>query len=301
MIDFIRTPEERFKRITNYSFKANYQDINGLRMHYVDEGPATADPVLMLHGEPSWSYLYRHMIPVCAAAGHRVIAPDLIGFGKSDKPTQLDAYSYQSHMDWMTDFIEKLDLKNITLVCQDWGSLIGLRLAAENESRFKAIVVGNGMLPTGDMPVPKAFKIWKNFALHSPWFPIARIIDAASFKSLGKSERQAYDAPFPNSKYKAGARAFPRLVPVTPDDPAADANRVAWKILEKWKKPFLTTFSNGDPITRGGDQYMRDRIPGSKGLNHITLKGGHFLQEDAGAEFAQAVNELLADMEKPNI
>lgn len=196
----------------------------------------------------------------------------------------------------MQAFIEKLDLKNITLVCQDWGSLIGLRLAAENESRFKAIVVGNGMLPTGDMPVPKAFKIWKNFALHSPWFPIARILDTGSFKSLGKSERQAYDAPFPNSKYKAGARAFPRLVPVTPDDPAADANHAAWKILDKWEKPFLTTFSNGDPITRGGDKYMQNRIPGSKGLKHITLTGGHFLQEDSGAEFAQAVNDLLADI-----
>lgn len=298
MIDFVRTPEERFKRLSNYSFAPNYQDIDGLRMHYVDEGPTSADPVLMLHGEPSWSYLYRHMIPVCAAAGHRVIAPDLIGFGKSDKPTALDAYSYQSHMDWMTAFIEKLDLKNITLVCQDWGSLIGLRLAAENESRFKAIVIGNGMLPTGDIAVPKAFKIWKNFALHSPWFPIARIIDSGSFKSLGKSERQAYDAPFPNAKYKVGARAFPRLVPVTPDDPAANANRAAWDILEKWHKPFLTTFSNGDPITRGADKYMRDRIPGSKGLNHITLKGGHFLQEDSGAEFAKAINELLADMQK---
>jgi len=298
MIDFVRTPEERFKNLPNYTFEPNYVDIGGLRMHYVDEGPASADPVLMLHGEPSWSYLYRHMIPVCAAAGHRVVAPDLIGFGKSDKPTRLEDYSYKTHMEWMLKFIEKMDLTNITLVCQDWGSLLGLRLAAENESRFKAIVIGNGMLPTGDQKVPGAFSIWKNFALHSPWFPIARVIEFGSFKSLSKDERRAYDAPFPDAKHKVGARAFPRLVPTTPDNPASEDNRAAWKVLEEWKKPFLTAFSNGDPITKGGDKYMQGRIPGSAGLNHITLKGGHFLQEDSGAEFAQAVNGLLADMQK---
>ena len=293
MVEFVRTPDERFKKLPNYMFEPNYVDVDGLRMHYVDEGPVSADPILMLHGEPTWSYLYRFMIPVCAAAGHRVIAPDLIGFGKSDKPTRIDDYTYQSHMDWMLAFIEKMDLTNITLVCQDWGSLIGLRLAAENPSRFKAIVVGNGMLPTGDQQAPAAFRMWKNFALHSPWFPIARIVEFGSFKSLSKDERRAYDAPFPTSKYKIGTRAFPRLVPTDTNNPATEANRAAWKALEKWDKPFLTTFSNGDPITKGGDQYMRDRIPGSKGMNHITLKGGHFLQEDSGAEFAQAINEML--------
>ncbi|OUR89344.1 haloalkane dehalogenase [Gammaproteobacteria bacterium 42_54_T18] len=296
MVEFVRTSDERFKKLPNYTFEPNYVDIDGLRMHYVDEGPTSADPILMLHGEPTWSYLYRYMIPVCAAAGHRVIAPDLIGFGKSDKPTKMEDYTYQTHMDWMLAFIEKMDLNNITLVCQDWGSLIGLRLAAENSSRFKAIVVGNGMLPTGDQEAPAAFKIWKNFALHSPWFPIARIIEFGSFKSLSKDERRAYDAPFPTSKHKMGSRAFPRLVPTDTNNPATEANRAAWKALEKWEKPFLTTFSNGDPITKGGDKYMRDRIPGSKGLNHITLKGGHFLQEDSGAEFAKAINELLADV-----
>ena len=294
MVEFVRTPDERFKKLPNYTFEPNYVDIDGLRMHYVDEGPASADPILMLHGEPTWSYLYRYMIPVCAAAGHRVIAPDLIGFGKSDKPTKIDDYTYQTHMDWMLAFIEKMDLKNITLVCQDWGSMIGLRLAAENSSRFKAIVVGNGMLPTGDQKMPGAFSIWKNFALHSPWFPIARIVEFGSFKSLSKDERRAYDAPFPTSKHKIGTRAFPRLVPTDTKNPATEANRAAWKALEKWEKPFLTTFSNGDPITKGGDKYMRDRIPGSKGMNHITLKGGHFLQEDSGAEFAQAINGMLA-------
>jgi len=295
-MEFVRTPENCFERLADYPFTAHYCEIgsNGMRMHYLDEGPASADPVLMLHGEPSWSYLYRHMIPIVAAAGHRVIAPDLIGFGKSDKPTALADYSYQSHMDWMLAFVEKLDLNNITLVCQDWGSLIGLRLAAEQEPRFKAIVVGNGMLPTGDNKVPAAFKLWKNFALYSPWFPIARIINSGTFKTLGPEERKAYDAPFPSSKYKAGARAFPRLVPVTPDDPATAANRAAWQVLEKWSKPFLTTFSNGDPITRGGDRFMQERIPGAQGLPHQTLVGGHFLQEDSPVPFARAINDLLA-------
>ena len=296
MIDFVRTPEERFKNLPNYAFTAHYIEVDGLRMHYVDEGPQDADPILMLHGEPSWSYLYRHMIPICAAAGHRVIAPDLIGFGKSDKPTDVAAYSYQQHMDWMTAFITQLDLKNITLVCQDWGSLIGLRLAAEQESRFKAIVVGNGMLPTGEQQTPRAFKLWKAFALNSPWFPIGRIIEFGSFKSLSKDELRAYDAPFPSAKYKAGARAFPALVPVSPDNPATEANKAAWKVLENWHKPFLTTFSNGDPITRGGDKHMQARIPGAQGMPHVTLKGGHFLQEDSATEFAQAVNGLLASL-----
>jgi haloalkane dehalogenase len=296
MTAFVRTPDSRFNNLPNYNFKANYMNVDGLRMHYVDEGPLNTDPILMLHGEPSWSYLYRYMIPVCTAAGHRVIAPDLIGFGKSDKPTNIKDYSYQTHMDWLLSFIEQLDLTNITLVCQDWGSLLGLRLAAENESRFKAIVVGNGMLPTGEEPIPTAFKLWKAFALNSPWFPIGRIVEMGSFKSFSKGERRAYDAPFPNSKYKAGTRAFPALVPTSSDNPASKANKDAWKVLKKWKKPFVTAFSNGDPITRGGDKYMRKLIPGSQGMKHIKLKGGHFLQEDSGTEFAEVINNLLKEI-----
>lgn len=298
MIPFLRTPDSQFNNLPNYAFEPNYIDIDGLRMHYVDEGPEQSDPILMLHGEPTWSYLYRHMIPICAAAGHRVIAPDLIGFGKSDKPLKISDYSYKTHMNWLQSFIDQLDLNNITLVCQDWGSLLGLRLAAENESRFKAIVVGNGMLPTGEQKAPKAFKIWRAFAENSPVFPIARIIESGCFKSLSKDERRAYDAPFPDKKYKAGTRAFPGLVPTSPDNPATEANKAAWQVLEKWHKPFLTTFSNGDPITRGGDKYMQKRIPGAKGMPHITLTGGHFLQEDSGTEFAQAVNLLLQSMQK---
>jgi len=291
----IRTPEDRFEKLTNYPFSPNYIDVDGMRMHYIDEGPKDGKVILMMHGEPSWSYLYRHMIPVCVAAGHRVIAPDLIGFGKSDKLTDLSDYSYKKHMGWMQSFLDQLELSDITLVCQDWGSLIGLRLAAENESHFSAIAVGNGMLPTGEEGrIPKAFKIWQNFARYSPWFPIARIVESGVFKGFSKEERRAYDAPFPSSKYKAGARAFPRLVPTTPNDPANAANKEAWKVLEKWEKPFLTLFSNGDPIMRGLDKIFLKRVPGCKGMPHKTLIGGHFLQEDSGPVFAQAVNELVA-------
>ena len=228
----IRTPESRFAGLPDYPFAPNYLDVGGtatpgLRMHYLDEGPRDGRVVLMLHGEPSWSYLYRHMIPPVVAAGCRVIAPDLIGFGKSDKLTRISDYSYQSHMDWLTALVEQLDLRDITVVGQDWGSLLGLRLAAEQEPRCAAIVIGNGMLPTGDQPVPKAFRIWKHFALYSPWFPIGRIVASGVRRKLPDGERAAYDAPFPSAQYKAGARAFPRLVPVTPDDPASPANRTS--------------------------------------------------------------------------
>jgi haloalkane dehalogenase len=293
----IRTPDALFKNLPNYRFKENFLDVDGMRMHYVDEGPKDKLPILMMHGEPTWSYLYRHMIPICVAAGHRVIAPDLIGFGKSDKPIDIKDYSYQTHMNWMQSFIDQLELDQITLVCQDWGSLIGLRLAAENQARFKAIVLGNGGLPTGEIPPTKAFKKWKAFAKYSPWFPIAKIIESGCFKKLSKEERRAYNAPFPSSKYKAGSRAFPLLVPVTPENPASNANKKALEVFKHWEKPFLTTFSNGDPVTRGGEKIFQNLVPGCKNQPHKRLVGGHFLQEDASTEFASAVNELLASME----
>ncbi|WP_020406062.1 haloalkane dehalogenase [Hahella ganghwensis] len=296
-MNIIRTPEERFENLPDYPFSPNYLDLENLRMHYVDEGPRDSEyTVLMLHGEPSWSYLYRHMIPVCTAAGHRVVAPDLIGFGKSDKPTRLEDYSYAGHVEWLRQFVDRLDLQRICLVCQDWGSLLGLRLATLMPNRFDAIVVGNGFLPTGEQKVPFVFKAWRAFAVYSPWFPISRIVNAGCFKNLSDEERRAYDAPFPGSNYKAGTRAFPRLVPTEPDALGAEENRRAWRILQQWKKPFLTTFSNGDPIMRGGDRYFQERIPGAKGQPHVTLKGGHFLQEDSGPQFAAEVNRLLERM-----
>ena len=287
---FVRTPDERFANLSGYDFAPHYVDIDGLRMHYVDDGPSAADPVLLLHGEPSWSYLYRKMIPPLVAAGHRVIAPDLIGFGKSDKPTSQSDYSYAGHVDWMRQFIEALDLNNITLFCQDWGSLIGLRVAVENEARFARIALGNGGLPTGDREPPRVFKIWRAFARWSPWFPIGRIIQSGTIIKLSKEEMAAYDAPFPSAKYKAGARAFPRLVPTTPDNPASDANRRAWDRFERWEKPFLTTFSNRDPITRGGDRPFQSKVPGAQDLEHVKIRNaGHFLQEDKGKELAEVL------------
>jgi len=283
----VRTPDERFVDLPGYDFAPHYVEIGSLRMHYVDEGPSNAAPVLLLHGEPSWSYLYREMIPLLAAAGHRVIAPDLIGFGKSDKPVSRSDYSYAGHIDWMRQFIEALDLKSITLFCQDWGSLIGLRVAAENEHRFARIALGNGFLPTGEEEFPRAFKIWRAFARWSPWFPIGRIIQSGTVNELSREEVAAYDAPFPTAKYKAGARAFPRLVPTTPDNPASDANRRAWDTFKRWEKPFLTTFSNRDPVTRGGDQKL---VPGAQGLEHVKIRNaGHFLQEDKGEELAEVL------------
>ena len=289
----LRTPDSRFEDLPDYPFAPHYLEVDGLRMHTVDEGPRDAPPILMLHGEPSWSYLYRFMIPPCAVR-YRVLAPDLIGFGRSDKPTSIGDYSYQNHLDWLREFIEVLDLERITLVCQDWGALLGLRLAAEQEQRFARIVVGNGALPTGDQKPPAIFKIWKLFARWSPWFPISRIVDMGCFKKLSPAERRAYEAPFPTARHKAGTRAFPRLVPITPGDPAAAANRAAWQTLKGWKKPFLTAFSNGDPIMRGGDRHFQKQVPGCQGQPHATLKGGHFLQEDAGPEFARLIVDWLA-------
>ena len=292
----LRTPEDRFTRLPAYDFEPHYVDIDGLRMHCVDDGPADAAPVLLLHGEPSWSYLYRKMIPPIAAAGHRVIAPDLIGFGKSDKPAAQRDYSYAAHVDWMRQFIETLDLTNITLFCQDWGSLIGLRVAAENGHRFGRIVLGNGAMPTGDQEMLRAFRTWRAFARWSPWFPIGRIVQAGTVTDLPADVVAAYDAPFPSASYKAGARAFPRLVPARPDDPASAANRRAWEVLRKWDRPFLTTFSNRDPITRGLDKTFQERVPGARGREHVKIRNaGHFLQEDKGEELAEVLIRFVAE------
>ncbi|SFM74519.1 haloalkane dehalogenase [Marinobacter zhejiangensis] len=294
----LRTEEARFTGLPDYPFTPNYLEVEpGLRMHYAEQGPRNAAPVIMLHGEPSWSYLYRHMIPKVAAAGHRVLAPDLVGFGKSDKPAEISDYSYDSHMRWLSTWLEALELTNITLVCQNWGSLLGLRLVAEHPEKFERIIVGNGTLPTGDTRAPAAFTLWKTFASYSPWFPISRIVQLGTGRTLSARELAAYEAPFPSSEYKAGARAFPRLVPISPNDPVSEANRIAWKVLEKWRKPFITCFSSGDPITRGGDRHMQRRIPGAHGQPHITLRGGHFLQEDSPDAFAR----IIIDACKPEL
>jgi haloalkane dehalogenase len=291
----LRTDEARFENLPGYPFPANYMELtNGLRVHYVDEGPRTGDPVLMLHGEPSWSYLYRKMIPVFTQAGFRAVAPDLIGFGKSDKPASSRDYSYQGHVDWMSEWLQEMALTNITLVCQDWGSLIGLRLVAAHQGLFGRVVLANGGLPTGDRDLPKAFKTWQAFSKFSPILPVGRILQMGTATKLSKEVLAAYDAPFPNAAYKAGARIFPSLVPTTPDDPASQANRDAWEVLRKFDKPFLTAFSDGDPITRGGDRIFQRLVPGARGQPHTTIQGGgHFLQEDKGETLAATVLAFL--------
>lgn len=294
-MELLRTPDERFTNLPGYTFAPHYITVDGVRIHYIDEGPDDAEPVLMLHGEPSWAFLYRKMIPVVTAAGYRVIAPDLVGFGRSDKPAQREDYTYQRHMDWMKGVIEQLDLRDINLVCQDWGGLIGLRLAAENEQRFARIIAANTGLPTGDQPMSAAFYRWQQFSQTAPVFDIGRVVKNGCVTLLSNEVVAAYNAPFPDDSYKAGARQFPALVPTKPDDPASEANRQAWGVLTHWEKPFLTAFSDSDPITHGGDRVLQKLIPGAQGQPHTTINGaGHFLQEDKGEELAEVVVGFLS-------
>lgn len=292
--DALRTPDARFQNLAGYAFAPHYAEVEGYRVHYIDEGPPAAAPVLMMHGEPTWAYLYRKMIPIVAAGGHRVIAPDLIGFGRSDKPKDIATHTYAFHVETMKALLAKLDLKNITLVCQDWGSLIGLRVAAEMPDRFARIVVGNGALPVGDGDMPAAFGTWRQMVVgfqKAGDMPIGPNIARQHGAAIGAG----YAAPYPDKTYKAGPLALPLLVPITPDDPASAANRKAWDVFHTWNKPFLTSFSDGDPITRGQDKLFQERIPGARGRRHATILGaGHFLQEDKGEEFAQVVLEFLA-------
>jgi haloalkane dehalogenase len=292
-MDALRTPDERFADLPDFPWTPRYTEIAGLRMAHVEDG--SGPTVLMLHGEPTWSFLYRKMIPGIAAAGLRAVAPDLIGFGRSDKPTAPSDYSYRQHVDWLVAWIEALDLRGITLFCQDWGSLLGLRIAAEHPDRFDRIVVGNGFLPIADRPTPPAFRAWRAFARFTPVFPTGRIVQAGTARRLTAAERAAYDAPFPSERYKQGARAFPRLVPTDPDDPAVPANRRAWEALGRWEKPFLTAFGKKDPILGWADRLLQRHVPGAQGQPHRDLAhAGHFLQEDAGEELAAVVAGFVA-------
>jgi haloalkane dehalogenase len=292
-MDVLRTPEARFAGLPDFPWTPRYTEIDGLRMAHVEDG--SGPTVLMLHGEPTWSFLYRKMIPGIAAAGLRAVAPDLIGFGRSDKPAARGDYSYQRHVDWLVAWIEALDLSAVTLFCQDWGSLLGLRIAAEHPDRFDRIVVGNGFLPIADRPAPAAFRAWRAFARYTPVFPTGRIVQAGTARRLTAPERAAYDAPFPSERYKQGARAFPRLVPTEPGDPAVPANRRAWEALGRWEKPFLTAFGKKDPILGWADRMLQRHVPGARGRPHRDLShAGHFLQEDAGEELAAIVAEFVA-------
>lgn len=295
----LRTPDDRFLNLPGYAFAPHYLQVadgegGELRMHYLDEGERDAPIVLLLHGEPTWSYLYRKMIPPLSAAGFRVVAPDLIGFGKSDKPLERADYTYARHVGWLWSCIEQLKLRDVTLFCQDWGSLLGLRIVAEHPDVFARVAVGNGGLPTGDQQMPAAFQAWRTFSQETPVFDIGMIVGGGCKSSPSPEIIAAYNAPFPDDTYKAGARVFPALVPAEPNDPAAPANRAAWQVLMQWNKPFLTTFSDKDPITRGGELVFQKLVPGTAGQPHVTIQdAGHFLQEDKGEELADALIAFL--------
>ncbi len=296
----LRTPDERFENLPGYDFVPHYLEVDdfeggALRLHYLDEGPAGAEPVLLLHGEPSWSYLYRKMIPPLVRAGHRVIAMDLIGFGRSDKPSEREDYTYARHVAWVESAFDQLNLENVTLVCQDWGGLIGLRLLASRPDKFARAVAANTMLPTGEQDPGEAFLAWQQFSQEVPEFPVGKIIAGAVTCELAPEIVAAYDAPFPEEAFKAGARQFPVLVPTSIDDPAHADNVAAWEVLKQWQKPFLTAFSDSDPVTRGGEKAFQKLIPGAQGQAHTTIKnGGHFLQEDQGEALADVVVDFIA-------
>lgn len=300
-MDALRTPDDRFADLPGYAFEPHYVEIpdgegGTLRVHHLDEGDPAAPVVLLLHGEPSWSYLYRHMIPVLVAAGLRAVAPDLVGFGRSDKPTVRTDYTYARHVQWLSSHLfDLLDLRDITLVGQDWGGLLGLRLVAAEPDRFAAVVAANTFLPTGDGKAGDAFLAWQKFSQEAPELPIGNIVNGGCTTALSAEVIAAYNAPFPDETYKEGARQFPILVPTSRDDPEAPANRAAWEVLAVFERPFLCAFSDSDPVTAGSERHLMERIAGTRGQAHTTIVGGgHFLQEDRGPELAKVVVDLIA-------
>jgi haloalkane dehalogenase len=300
-MEALRTPDDRFADLPDFGFEPHYVEVpdgegGRLRIHHLDEGPADGEVVLCLHGEPSWSFLYRHMVPVLVDAGLRVIAPDLVGFGRSDKPARRADYTYAAHVEWVRQAVfGELGLADVTLVAQDWGGLIGLRLVGEHPDRFARVVAANTFLPTGDRPPGEAFLRWQAYSQDVAELPIGRIVDGGCATDLLAEVVAGYDAPFPDEAYKEGARQFPTLVPTRPDDPASEANRKAWEGLRRFDRPFVCAFSDSDPITAGADRVLRAEIPGCEGQTHTTIAGGgHFLQEDRGPELARVVVDLVA-------
>lgn len=296
----LRTPDDRFEDLPGFPFEPHYVEIpdgdgGTLRVHHVDEGDPGGPVVLLLHGEPSWSYLYRHMIPVLVDAGMRAVAPDLVGFGRSDKPASRTDYTYARHVAWLeAHVIDALDLRDITLVCQDWGGLLGLRLVAAHPDRFARVVAANTFLPTGDRHPGEAFLNWQRFSQEVPQLPVGTIVNGGCTTDLPPEVIAAYDAPFPDESYKEGARQFPTLVPTSPEDPEAPANRAAWESLKAYDKPFLCAFSDQDPITAGSERVLKQLVPGAADQPHTTIEGGgHFLQEDRGPQLAQVVIDLI--------
>ncbi len=326
----LRTPCERFENLVDYPFEPHYAQVSDreegdLRIHYIDEGPRDGRVVLLLHGQPAWSYLYRHMIPPLAELGFRVIAPDLVGFGRSDKPAKQEDYTYARHVAWMSDWLDTLDLTDITVFFQDWGSLIGLRLVAAFPERFSAVVLANGGLPTG--PIPEAFSeslkeayktlpvvkaedlgekfhdtsgvpgmlYWRKYTAESEEFarPSSVFSVMESAVSLSAEELECYNAPFPDESFLSGARRFPSLVPLFPDEPEVEENKAAWEVLKEFKKPFMLAFSDNDPVTAGGDKAFKKYVPGCQNIEHRTIgPAGHFLQQEQPEQCVQAIIDI---------
>ncbi|NVM44503.1 MAG: haloalkane dehalogenase [Candidatus Lokiarchaeota archaeon] len=292
----LKTPEIRFENLPDFPFEPHYLDVKRIRIHYLDEGPRSSECVLLMHGEPSWCFLYRYMIPILINAGYRTLAPDLVGFGRSDKPTEQSDHTYRKHVEWIIQWVRLLNLQKITLFCQDWGSLIGLRVAIENQDRFSRIVLSNGGLPTGEQRMSDAFLNWREFSRTADKFDVGRIVQGGTIKNLSRDVIKAYDAPFPDDSFKAGARIMPSLVPISKDDPEHLTNKKAIEQFGKWKKPFLTAFSDGDPITKGGEKFWQETVPGAQSQNHTTIRdAGHFVQEDRGPELAKLIIRFIKD------
>ena len=289
-IDFVRTPDDRFVDLVDWPYAAHYLEVDGLRMAYVDEGPVGATTLLLLHGEPTWGYLYRRMIPTLVAAGYRVIAPDLIGFGRSDKPVERSAYTYRGHVAWVAEFVNALGLSDLTLFCQDWGGLIGLRVAAESPGLFARLIITNTALPVGS-PMGDGFMRWQKASQKMPEMHCGRILQLSALaRELSDAEVQAYQAPYPDETYMSGPRQFPLLVPTSTDNPAVEANVAAWRVLEAWTKPVLVLWAPDDPVFGATQSTFVDRIPGAAGQPHQTFSpAGHFIQDDAGEQVAAAV------------
>lgn len=327
----LRTDDDRFANLAEFPFTPQYTAVDNqgetdLRMHYLDEGPEAGEVILCLHGQPSWSYLYRKMIPLLSSQGYRVIAPDLIGFGRSDKPAARDNYTYANHVHWLSSFVDRLQLRQLTLVCQDWGGLIGLRTLALQPDRFSRVVASNTGLPDAqgmspDMAAPMrelfatipalppaemsamlvknemgaGFMYWIKHCSEYADFSVSAVMNLTARSSLSEAQKKAYDAPFPSEEYQQGARQFPSLVPIFPDDPEVLRNREAWKELGKFNKPFLTAFTDSDPVTAGAHVRFQKEVPGAQNQPHMTIKdAGHFVQEDAGPEFAGIITAFCS-------
>ena len=298
-MEVLRTPEERFNDLDGYEFSSHFADLNSfdgtaLRLHYLDEGPREAAPVLLMHGNPSWSYLYRNMIGPLVAGGHRVVVPDLIGFGRSDKPATADDYSIASHLDWLAQWVMQLDLKDITLFGQDWGGMLGTLLVVDHPERFARVIMSNTGLPAGE-GASQAIEQWLDFSQNTPVLPISDLVNGGYVGGISDAARTAYEAPFPEEHHKVSARKFPLLIPVQPDNEGVPLAKAAWAKLATYERPFLTAYGDSDPISRGGEVAYKERIPGAAGLEHLIISGaGHFIQEDKPAELVNIIESLIA-------